>query len=175
MPKYTKELLEPIVHRSKSISDVIRELGLALKGGNYATIKRNLIKFNIDFSHFTGQGWSKGLTKETSKSLTQSAEKLTKLTVENALVKNKHLCTHSLRRLLSQTNLKYQCNECGLGDEWNGKPIVLHHDHINGDNSDNRIENLRYLCPNCHSQTKTYCGKNKMVRATGFEPALETF
>ena len=56
-------------------------------------------------------------------------------------------------------NVEYKCVECGIKD-WNGKDIVLEIDHINGDNTDNRIENLRYLCPNCHSQTSTYKGRN---------------
>lgn len=53
-----------------------------------------------------------------------------------------------------------ECEWCGLGPEWNGKPIVLELDHVNGNPRDNRLENLRILCPNCHSQTDTHCGKN---------------
>lgn len=58
--------------------------------------------------------------------------------------------------------LEESCDECGIGPEWNGSHIVLHLDHINGVNTDHRIENLRILCPNCHSQTETYCGKNRL-------------
>lgn len=57
--------------------------------------------------------------------------------------------------------IKYQCSLCSIVDSHNGKPLVLHLDHINGIRTDNRLENLRFLCPNCHSQTDTYCGKNK--------------
>jgi hypothetical protein len=65
-----------------------------------------------------------------------------------------------LRRLVAAGLKKYECEECGLGSVWNEKPIVHHLDHINGERRDNRLENLRVLCPNCHSQTPTYCGRN---------------
>jgi hypothetical protein len=55
------------------------------------------------------------------------------------------------------------CSECGIPAEWNGKPLAFHLDHINGDTADNRLTNLRFLCPNCHSQTDTYC-KPKQYR-----------
>ena len=67
---------------------------------------------------------------------------------------------HLKERLVKEKYLEYKCAECGI-TEWNGKPLSLHLDHINGINNDHRIENLRFLCPNCHSQTNTYAGKNK--------------
>lgn len=56
--------------------------------------------------------------------------------------------------------MEYKCACCGNTGEWNGRPLVLQLDHINGDNCDNRLENLRFLCPNCHSQTDTFAGRN---------------
>jgi 5-methylcytosine-specific restriction endonuclease McrA len=64
------------------------------------------------------------------------------------------------RRLIRDGTLGTGCHICGL-DEWLGEPISLQLDHINGDGKDHRLENLRFLCPNCHSQTDTFCGKNK--------------
>ena len=63
-------------------------------------------------------------------------------------------------RLVKEGILEYKCAECGIS-KWNNKPLSLHLDHINGINNDHRIENLRFLCPNCHSQTDTYAGKNR--------------
>lgn len=67
------------------------------------------------------------------------------------------------RRLIEEKILNHQrCDICGMSDEWNGQKLNMHLDHINGVNNDNRIENLRFICPNCHSQTPTYCrGRSK--------------
>lgn len=67
---------------------------------------------------------------------------------------------HLKARLIEEGILKNVCNDCGMGTNWNGKLLVLHLDHINGKPKDNRLENLQLLCPNCHSQTHTYAGKN---------------
>jgi hypothetical protein len=64
------------------------------------------------------------------------------------------------KRILRENLMEYKCNECGIS-EWKGKKLSLHLDHINGDRWDHKIENLRFLCPNCHSLTETYTGKNK--------------
>lgn len=73
-------------------------------------------------------------------------------------------CSHARgavkKRILRERLLPYTCEECGLGDEWNGKKLVLRLDHRNGVNNDNRLKNLRFLCPNCDSQTETFCGRN---------------
>lgn len=64
------------------------------------------------------------------------------------------------KRILQYDLIPYECSHCDIKDSWNGKPINLQLDHINGNNRDNRLDNLRFLCPNCHSQTDTYCGKS---------------
>ena len=69
------------------------------------------------------------------------------------------LANHALKKILITSGREYKCNNCNI-TEWNGKPINLDLDHINGDTFDNTLENLRFLCPNCHSQTNTYKGRN---------------
>lgn len=73
---------------------------------------------------------------------------------------------HTIKERIVKDNLiPYECAECHT-DQWRGKKLTLHLDHINGINNDNRLDNLRFLCPNCHSQTDTYCGKNNGVKFT---------
>jgi 5-methylcytosine-specific restriction endonuclease McrA len=72
--------------------------------------------------------------------------------------------THIKTRLIREKIIPYVCCSCRNTGEWNGKKLVLQLDHINGVNNDNRIENLQFICPNCHSQTPTYAGKNQIKR-----------
>ena len=78
------------------------------------------------------------------------------------------------KRLLKEKIFKNECSICGIS-EWNNKKISMQLDHINGDSSDHKKENLRFLCPNCHSQTETYCGKNKMVQNERIELSTEVW
>lgn len=80
--------------------------------------------------------------------------------IKNFLVKGKKTSSHRLKLLLYKFNIKEEvCECCGLKAKWNGKTLSLHLDHIDGDNTNNELVNLRILCPNCHSQTETYSGK----------------
>jgi 5-methylcytosine-specific restriction endonuclease McrA len=81
---------------------------------------------------------------------------------EDVFVENSTYARHRLKdRIIKEEMIPYVCDDCGLTDEWNDKKITLQLDHINGVNDDNRIENLRFLCPNCHSQTHSYAAKNR--------------
>lgn len=83
-------------------------------------------------------------------------------TIENTLIENSPANQQILKTLvLRHKIIDHLCCECGIGQAWNGKPLVLQLDHMNGVKTDNRKENLRFLCPNCHSQTETFCGRNK--------------
>ena len=147
--KIDKEKLNEIVKGSKTIAEVMRKLGYSANRGNsYGPFKAYLNENNIDYSHFLGK--ANGLAKNEIFPLEEILVKDSKYTNMTSLK----------RRVLKAKLIDYKCAICGI-NEWLGKEIILQLDHINGDNRDNRIENLRLLCPNCHSQTETYCGKNR--------------
>lgn len=152
--KYTKENLETLAKDAISVSDILRSLGLALSGGNHSHIKSRLVKFDIDVSHFVGSRFNAG----------ERHMRLNKLSHEVVLSNNRlngrREQSHILRRALVSFGVKEICSICGCSN-WNGKELRLQIDHINGDGCDNRPENLRFLCPNCHSQTENFGSKNK--------------
>jgi hypothetical protein len=148
--KYTIDQLTSAVENSASLRQVLENLNVAAYGGNYAVLRHAIKYFNLDTSHFKGQGWRKG----TYKSL---------IPIEEFLSNNRPVSSFKLKnKLLKEKLLEYRCSFCGL-TEWLGKPIPLELDHINGNNKDNSLENLRLLCPNCHALTPNYRGKNKRL------------
>jgi HNH endonuclease. len=151
--RYSKILLEPIVKESKSTSEVMRKLGLALAGGTNSHLNRLFKKFSIDTSHFIGQSSNKG--KSDPKKLI-----CTEILVFNRN-NNRKESTFRLRRAMVEYGILEQCFQCGIEAEWNGKPIVLQIDHKDGNPLNNMPSNVRFLCPNCHSQTPTFGIKNR--------------
>lgn len=143
-----KEFRE-IIKEASSYSDCLRALGLATRGGSSTDIlKKRIEELNCDISHFGVKNQKKAPNA--------------KYTLDEILVENSSYANISClkNRLIKEGRLEYKCAICGL-NEWRNLPISLQLDHINGINNDHRIENLRFLCPNCHSQTETYGGKNK--------------
>jgi Zn finger protein HypA/HybF involved in hydrogenase expression len=148
--KFDKTQFEDAVKSSKSISATMKKLGLCSTGGGaYRTFFNAAKEFGVDFSHFTGQMASLGRRVEP------------KLPIDVILTKGRYLSTHKLKlRLLKEGIFEKKCYNCGL-IEWLNNPIPLQLDHIDGDNRNNELSNLRIICPNCHAQTSTWCGKNK--------------
>jgi hypothetical protein len=150
--------LEAIVPECRSVAAVLAKLDLPVDGRIHHEMTRRLRELAIDTSHFQGRGWSRGLTVQTHPSVAKfvSARRFPDEVVfaENG----PFLAGRSLAKRLVEMGRPYCCAICGIS-EWCGKRLVLHVDHINGVNNDNRVENLRLLCPNCHSQTDTYCNR----------------
>lgn len=150
--KWTEQDLLQAVKKSRSIRQVLHLLGLKEAGGNYTQIQKYLEIFKIDSSHFTGRGWNKGL-KRTFRPITP---------LDQILVKDSIFQSHKLKNRLFAIELKKPvCEECGWAKKSKDGRLPLELDHINGNSRDNRIENLRILCPNCHSLKPTHRGRNR--------------
>lgn len=147
MEKYSEENFKNVISKSINYSDVCRNLNLGTTKGNRDTIKKYVKKFNIDVSHFYTPH-----SKEFNKK-----RMLNDILVENSTYNH----TTNLKKRLYKEGLKQRCCElCGQGEEWQGKKMSLILDHINGVSDDNRIENLRIVCPNCNATLDTHGGKN---------------
>lgn len=156
--------LEQLLAVSTSLAEVLRALGLPVDGRAHAAMKERVASLGFQTSHLRGQGWARDETKETHASVAQMAQRNSfsndEVFVENSPVFNGPRVVRRLRAL----GWPYRCSWCGIS-EWRGEPLVLHLDHVNGINNDNRLENLRLLCPNCHSQTATYCNRAREIAA----------
>ena len=143
--KFSKEELEEIVRNSFSYAEVLSKIGYSTTGGNnHLTLKKRLKHFNISTEHF---------------SIVQVRRDITE---EEIFCENSKISQNKLRKTFKEKEfVPYKCSICGQEPFWNGKPLVLTLDHKNGKNKDNRIKNLRWVCPNCDRQLDTYGAKNQ--------------
>jgi hypothetical protein len=145
----TPEELRVAVAESVSIAEVLRRLGRPGSGTQRAHLRRWIAEDQLTTEHFLGQAHQRGKRRP---ALARRPEDI--------LVKHdgeRRTRTVVLRRALHEMGVPEECADCGIGPEWLGKPMTLEVDHINGDWSDDRLENLRLLCPNCHAVTRTWC------------------
>lgn len=146
--RHTESRLREAVASSSSLTEVVRRLGISQVGGNQAHIGRRIAAYGIDTSHFR--------RAPTRRPATNCLDPLRLRAPEEGRVPGARL-----RPALLAAGVPERCRMCGTGPQWNGRPLVLEVDHVNGCWWDDRAENLRLLCPNCHAVTDTYRGRKR--------------
>ena len=142
--EFTIEELTQLTQESNSFNELILKLGYATRSGsNHNTVRDRLDRYNIDYSHFNNLN-------------------RIERTVDNVFIEDSTATQKVLRHwYIKGKYTEYVCSICGMEPVWQDKPLVLILDHINGCNTDNRLENLRWVCPNCNMQLPTTNGRNK--------------
>ncbi|MFF7645985.1 HNH endonuclease [Streptomyces canus] len=155
--KWTREVLEQAVASSTNMCEVLRRLGLEVVGGHHTHISRRIKAYGIDTSHFR---------LPTQRGKPRRPRTPDGLLVEQPPAEARRIPSDRLRWAMTTVGVQEQCALCGTEAMWRGCPLPLEVDHVDGNWRDNRIENLRFLCPNCHSTTDSYRGRGK-ARANG--------
>ncbi len=149
--KWTNDELKNAIKTARSFRQVLKTLGLKQAGGNYLQIQKYVRNLGLDINHFKGRGWNKGLT----------GIGIPRIPLEKILIINSDYQSFKLKKRLFSSGLKEQkCELCGWSEKATDGRLPLELDHINGNHRDNRLENLRILCPNCHSLQPNYRGRN---------------
>lgn len=142
--KWKRENIEKAVAGSLNFSQALQAIGLSVHGDNMKTLKRYIALYKLDTSHFSKV----------------RLRRVSVLTDDQIFCVNSHVDRSIVKRnILTRNLIEYKCRDCNNDGTWNDKSITLQLEHINGSNNDNRLENLTFLCPNCHSQTLTHGSK----------------
>lgn len=152
--------LADLVRDATSMAGVLTQLGMPRVGRAHHELRRRLRELGIDVSHLRGQGWARGETRKTHPSVDRHSSQ--RQIPDELVFMERSLLVRGpsiVKRLLTM-GWRYECVICGIV-EWQSRRLTLHLDHINGIHDDNRLSNLRLLCPNCHSQTDTYSNRRR--------------
>lgn len=163
----SKEQITEVIQQGKSRNDCLILLGLnPLTGANIRWLSSFIKIEDLQTSHWLGLAHAAGTTHN----------RAIRKPLKELLSEGTNISNNQKKRLIKEGILKNKCYECGISS-WRDKPLSLHLDHINGCHSDNRLENLRILCPNCHSQTETYCkAKSSFIKEKKKSaPKISTF
>jgi 5-methylcytosine-specific restriction endonuclease McrA len=176
LKKYDKEWLEELCAESNSLAEVLKKAGRKQGGGSQQILKDKIAEYDIDISHFTGQLWNKGKTREDDERIAMQAKNQEKYSLEEVFKKDSKITQHGLREYIQKYNaIEYRCSKCGCNGHWQDGEIRLEIHHKDGDNHNNEIDNLTYLCPNCHALTDNFRGRNKKQSQNGRFVSEEDF
>ena len=151
--RYTEEQVRDAVSNSPSLTAALRRLGLRPAGGNHKALRKLIEQYSISTDHFEPIWTLRG-------PCSSSAIPLDEVLVEDSPYSRRQL----KERLYDAGLLRRQCELCGQGEDWHGEQMSLILDHINGAATDNRLENLRIVCPNCAATLPTHCGRKNRLR-----------
>jgi len=147
----SKENMQDLLDECSSFVEVLGRLGLSKHSGNHRTLNERVKKDNLNIQ----------ILIQNRKIKISNIGKKKKIPSNQIFIENSNYSRSKIKqRVIQEKIIDYICEQCGNNGLWNGKKLILQLEHKNGNSTDNRLENLCFLCPNCHSQTETYSGKN---------------
>lgn len=152
---YTEEEFKQFIKESHSLIEVVRKVGYQSNntGGAYQMVKQRIKELDLCTEHFTGQAHLRGKTHDWTKRVYSN---------EGVFKQHSVFKTLSLKkRMIKEYGIPYECVRCHNKGQWKREKLTLQLDHIDGDSTNNQLDNLRFLCPNCHSQTATWGAKRR--------------